>query len=107
MGKYHAWKPEFNSHPLAACIDNHTACIDGAIGPRGRTHSTDAMDFLSALLCLRFMSDAINRYCDDHRIAGYTAAEYWLERFMWVADCVVPIEPPPSRKPKTHSFIYR
>ena len=76
MGKAHGWMPEFNAHPLAACIDNHTACIDAEVG--------DTQDSFAVMCWLLNMARAVNRFCDAHRVAGSAASEYWLERFVWV-----------------------
>jgi hypothetical protein len=92
MGKPHAWRPEFDLHHLAACIDNHIACIDVEMeaAPKDR-------DFFAMLVWLHNMAKRINAFCDGHKIAGDTAAEYWLERFLWRADCPIQMDPQAAR----------
>ena len=76
MGAHHAWQPSFNRHPLAACIDNHTACIDAE-----PAHKQDTFSILCWVLT---MAKAVNNYCEKQAVVGDPAAEYWLERFAWV-----------------------
>lgn len=73
MGRIHAWHPEFNQHPLAACIDNHSACIE-----------EEQEDRFAVLCWILNMARAVNKFCEAQRVAGSAAAEYWLERFAWV-----------------------
>lgn len=77
MGRFHAWKPSFEAHPLAAAMDNYTACIDA-----------DAGDFDAILGYLLVQAKRINTVCDSQRIVGDEAGEYWLERFLWRCDLV-------------------
>jgi hypothetical protein len=76
MGAHHAWTPEFNRHPLAACIDNHTACIDA--------EPNTGEDTFAILCWILTMARAVNRFCEENKVAGDAASEYWLERFAWV-----------------------
>jgi hypothetical protein len=92
MGKPHAWRLEFDRHAMAACIDNHIACIDAEMenAPKNR-------DFIAMLVWLHNMSKRINVFCDAHKIAGDEAAEYWLERFLWRADFPIQMDPQAAR----------
>lgn len=78
MGRFHAWTPEFNAHPLAACIDNHTACINEEMED-GRW-----LEPFAVLCWVLNMARAVNRFCSAHHVAGEPSSEYWLERFLWV-----------------------
>lgn len=81
MGRHHGWSGRFNSHPLAACIDNYTVCIDVELAGR-------SPDYLSILVWIAAMAKRINDHCAEHQVSGDHAAEYWLERFLWRADAV-------------------
>ncbi len=85
MGKHIGWQPEFNSHPLAASIDNHTACIDVEL-------NEPQPDYLAVLYWILNMARTINRYCDNNKIEGDKGAQYWLERFVWVRNTVADME---------------
>lgn len=76
MGKFHAFIPAFNDHPLAACIDNHNACIEA-----------EEKDAFSILVWLLNMARAINRFCNAIQIKDDPASQYWLERFLWCLSC--------------------
>jgi hypothetical protein len=87
MGKHHGWQPEFNLHPLAARISNSWWLITGDDG-----HRIDCdVDGFYAIHVLLQTATKINSYCDQHKIAGDDAAEYWLESFLWFADAVFSI----------------
>ena len=81
MGAYSGWRLEFNSHPLAASIDNHTACIDVELEQR-------QPEYFAVLCWILNMARSINAYCDANKVVGDVAAQYWLERFLWRVNCV-------------------
>jgi hypothetical protein len=81
MGGYSGWRPEYDDHPLAACMDNRTAIIDAEM-------EDDKTDYLFVLWELHAMAKKINAYCDSHKVDGDIAAQYWLERFLWRCDVV-------------------
>ena len=76
MGRYHAWHPDFDTHPLAACLDNHTACLDAEF-------AEPKPDWLVIFGCILIMSRRINCFCTENKILGDAGAQYWLERFLW------------------------
>lgn len=76
MGCYHPWQPAFNTHPLAACLDNHEACIEVEA-------EEEDQDFAAMLNWTLNMARAINRYCDENMVKADEAAQYWLEWFTW------------------------
>lgn len=82
MGRHHAWRVEFNAHPLAATLDNYTACLDVEL-------TQPKPDYLSVLMWVLTMAQKINAFCDSERVVGNDGAEYWLERFLWRCDCVL------------------
>ena len=82
MGRPHGWVVNFDSHPIAASMDNHTACIDVEL------ENKDEPDYLSILQWILLMARKINNYCENNRVAGDNAAEYWMERFLWRSECV-------------------
>ena len=92
MGQFHAWRPEFNAHSLAAAMDNYTACIDGA-----------ADDYPAIMGYLLAQARRINAVCDAQRIVGDAAGEYWLERFLWRCDAVANVDRlQPTLAPQGH-----
>ena len=76
MGAYHAWEPAFDWHPLAACVDNYTTCIDAEL-------SETISDYGCVLFWILTMARRINWFCDGNKVVGDVAAQYWLERFLW------------------------
>lgn len=73
MGKYHAYKPCYDKHPLAASICNHLdALSEELVGDR---------DVLEMYRLVFYMALAINKFCDNNKVAGNAGAEYWLEVF--------------------------
>lgn len=81
MGAFHAWAPEFDSHPLAACMDNYTTCIDVERAER-------APNWEAILHWTLTMARKVNGFCDGHKVVGDVAAQYWLERFLWRCDAI-------------------
>lgn len=81
MGRYSGWRREYDRHPLAACVDNYTACIDAE-------RENKSPDWLAILGFILAIARRINGYCDDHKVADDPAAQYWLERFLWRCDSV-------------------
>lgn len=81
MGKYTPWCGDFDSHPLAAGMDNWTWLLDDAQRDK---------EYLEVLYYLLRKARLINDYCNNNKINGDVAAEYWLERFLWRADRVIP-----------------
>lgn len=81
MGVSSPWRLDYNNHQLAACIDNHTVCIDVEL-------KSANPDYLSILHWLLYIARAINKYCDMHKVSESQAAQYWLERFLWRCDCI-------------------
>ena len=77
----HSARRDFEYHPLAACISNHSHCIDVEL-------AEPIPDYLSILFWLRHMACAINNYCDQHHVTGDDAAEYWLWKYAQRVDCV-------------------
>jgi hypothetical protein len=88
MGVHRGWRADFAAHPLAACISNLDACIEVETRNFNRNH-------LAILVWIYAMAVKINEFCDASKVAGDTAAEYWLEYFLWVCDtvCEVSIAP--------------
>ena len=82
MGVFSAWMPEYDRHPLAACISNYTCCMDVEL-------EGNAPDYLAALGFIAAMARRINAYCDGCLVAGDAVAQYWLECFLWCCDSVV------------------
>ena len=82
MGVFHAWRVEFDMHPLAATMDNYTACIDVEMDEA-------KPDFLAVLVWILTMARKINALCDSEKVVGNDGSEYWLERFLWRCDCVL------------------
>lgn len=82
MGVAQGWRPEFDLHPLAASIDNHTCVIDVEL-------EKEKPDYLSILVWIHTMAKKVNQYCDEQMVKDNKAAEYWLERFLWRVDSVV------------------
>ena len=80
MGVYSGWRHEYDSHFLAACLDNYTCCVDAEM--------SGERDFFEVLIYIWFMARRINLFCDSQLVKGDAAAEYWLERFLWRVDCV-------------------
>lgn len=74
MGKTHVWQPCFDQHKIAAVISNYTAIFDGSDEP------------LDKLFYILHMAEAVNRYCDSNLVSGDLAAEYWLDRCLWVIE---------------------
>lgn len=81
MGKFHGWCADFDKHPLAASLDNHTYCIDIEC-------NEEEVDFSAILEWILNMAKSVNKYCDAFKVSGDAAAEYWLERFLWRCDVV-------------------
>ena len=82
MGRYSGWRPEYDHHHLAACMDNYTAVLDAELG------SESPVCYLVAFGCIEKMARRINAYCDGHKVVGDAAAQYWIERFLWRCDAV-------------------
>ena len=76
MGRYHAWRPDFDAHPLAACLDNHTKCLDAEL-------EEAQPDWLEMMIYICIMARRINWFCAANKISDDVAAQYWLERFLW------------------------
>ena len=89
MGAFHAWRPVFDMHPLAACMDNHTVCIDVEL-------SETSPDWFAILCWILNMAKRINWFCDENKVVGDVAAQYWLERFLWRCDVVCQLDYLPS-----------
>ena len=75
MGKHSGWLPEYNTHKLAACIDNYSVCIDIEL-------EQPDPDFFEILCWIHCMAKAVNVYCDEYKVVGDQAAQYWLHRFL-------------------------
>ena len=76
MGAFHAWRPVFDMHPLAACMDNHTVCIDVELSEFLIRHNAEeAFETVSSLVleCYpdrldmafrwRFVTEVPRQYC--------------------------------------------
>lgn len=77
MGKHHNWIREYDEHPLAAVTQNYHYIID-------KESSNNDADFLSMIVWYDHIAKHINVFCDDNKIAGNDASEYWLEKFLWI-----------------------
>jgi hypothetical protein len=77
MGKHHSFDPEFNRHPLAPTLANYIFAIDVELEGKDR-------DYLYILLDWHGMASRVNAYCDEHKVSGDKAAEYWLENYLWI-----------------------
>lgn len=91
MGKYLGWRPEYDKHPLAASMDNYTVMIDIELKEtcpnpdlEYSLKAINTTNWLFIFCCFHDMAKKINNYCDTHKISEDMAAEYWLERFLWV-----------------------
>ena len=80
MGKFSGWRVEYDSHPLAAVTANYIDIIEAELAGE--------CDYLSVLIWIDHIALAINKYCDNNLIKGDTAAEYWLELFLYRVDIV-------------------
>lgn len=87
MGKYSSWRPEYDRHLLAACIDNRTTVIDAELDGEN-----NHVCFLLILWELLAMARKINAYCDTSKVVGDAAAQYWLERFLWRCDIICQLD---------------
>ena len=81
MGKHCAFRSEFNKHPLAACLTNYTEVIDAE---REEQSPRSAQSFLNELIWIGNVAAFVNKYCDSNRVDTDQAAQYWLERFLWL-----------------------
>jgi hypothetical protein len=86
MGKYHNWQPCYDTHYLASCLSNYAEVIEGAMLDTER-------DWQFILHWYYLMCTRINTFCDNNKVAGDEAAEYWLEWFvtcrqrLWLNKC--------------------
>jgi hypothetical protein len=75
MGRAFVEMPEYLTHPLAACISNYKWIMGGrADGGVGENYVDG--------VCIYRMAKRINRFCDDNKISGDVAAQYWLCEFL-------------------------
>ena len=81
MGASIAYLPEYASHPLAAPISNYSLIIDAEL-------CAQHICFLNVLWAIYRMAKKINEYCDNNRISGDVAAQYWLNEYLSRCDSV-------------------
>ena len=81
MGQPHAWRADFDNHPMAASVANYSWLIEES------SLLTSEIDLkqkhLVHLHWTHKMALVINKFCDEAKIKGDAAAEYWLELFLW------------------------
>lgn len=75
MGRYHAFRPEFNRHKLAVLMN--------FIEPVMTELEQSSRDYLYVLHDWWKTACLVNKHCDANRIEGDEAAQYWLELFLW------------------------
>jgi hypothetical protein len=75
MAINHEFETSFNSHELAACLENHTDIIYVEIKQCNP-------DYLFILECVYVMAKKINNYCDKNKVKSDKSAEYWLSAFL-------------------------
>jgi hypothetical protein len=85
MGVYSPWQKDYDSHYLAACIDNYTWLLEGGNGRQ---------EYLDDLLLISKMAEGINSFCEKNIVSDSPAAKYWLERYLWVVSRYQPVNLP-------------
>lgn len=87
MGKYSAYKDEYNQSKLAPSVSNMVFLLD-----RPSNHKSEDGNYIADLYFISKTANSINRYCDSNIIKGDCATEYWLELFLWYVDSVMLIK---------------
>lgn len=84
MGRPHSFSPDFNSHRLSACIANYSVAIDVEV--KKSEDRKEKTDWLAILIWIHKMAERVNKFCDQNKIAGDQAAEYWLRQFFLASE---------------------